>query len=58
MVIVASALIANADFLRNTQSEGTLPGEEDCSRREIYGGRQIELRRCKLAARNRFSLAT
>jgi DNA polymerase III subunit epsilon len=38
--------------------EGNLPGEEDYLRREVYGGRPIELRRDKLAARNRFSLAT
>lgn len=58
MVIMASALIADADFLRNALSEDALPGEEDYLRRDVYGGRQIELRRDKLTARNRFSLAT
>ncbi len=38
--------------------EADLPGEEDYLRREVYGGRQVELRRDKLTARNRFSLAT
>jgi DNA polymerase III subunit epsilon len=38
--------------------ETALPDEEDYLRREVYAGRQIELRRDKLTARNRFSLAT
>jgi DNA polymerase III subunit epsilon len=37
--------------------EAALPDEEDYLRREVCGDRQIELRRDKLTARNRFSLA-
>ena len=37
--------------------EAALPEEEDYLQREVYGGRQIPLRRDKLTARNRFSLA-
>ena len=37
--------------------EAALHDEEDYLRREVYGGRQVELRRDKLTARNRFSLA-
>ncbi len=37
--------------------ETALPGEEEFLRREVYGGRQVELRRDKLTARNRFSVA-
>ena len=36
--------------------EAALPGEEEFLRREVYGGRRVELRRDKLTARNRFSL--
>lgn len=37
--------------------ETALPDEEDYLRREVYGRQQVELRRDKLTARNRFSLA-
>ncbi len=37
--------------------EAALPNEEDYLRREVYGGRDLELRRDKITARNRFSLA-
>jgi DNA polymerase III subunit epsilon len=36
--------------------EAALADEEDYLRREVYAGRQVELRRGKLTARNRFSL--
>ncbi|MGA7324292.1 MAG: 3'-5' exonuclease [Rhodomicrobium sp.] len=39
-------------------NEDALPGEEEYLRREVYGGRDVELRCDKLTARNRFSLAT
>jgi DNA polymerase III subunit epsilon len=38
--------------------ETALPDEADYLRREVYGGQPIELRRDKLSAGNRFSLAT
>jgi DNA polymerase-3 subunit epsilon len=37
--------------------EAALPNEEDYLRREVYGGQEVQLRRDKLTARNRFSLA-
>ncbi len=37
--------------------EAALPEEEEYLRREVYGGQPVELRRDKLTARNRFSLA-
>ncbi len=38
--------------------ESALPEEEQFLRREVFGGRAVELRRDKITARNRFSLAT
>ena len=38
--------------------EAGLPDEEEYLRREVFGGQPIELRRDRLTARNRFSLAT
>jgi hypothetical protein len=38
--------------------EAALPAEEEFLRREVYGGRAVELRRDRIAARNRVSLTT
>src|SRR5262249_38653203 len=58
-------LLRNRGYRWNCQSrcwfivleEAALADEEDFLRREVYAGRQVELRRDKLTARNRFTLA-